>query len=154
MFERHRKLIGYAITSVAENFTPYDTNDMRKVLESQKERAYDLLPKSALLVTENSELRVHLSFMLVEYRDFSSSAVSAQTTNHESYRSQRSDPMVIIPDTDHLDSQAPIRLMNAPMAHPSFIAMFRDAQYDTFYESKKALRPFTNLRKPLDLLRI
>jgi hypothetical protein len=29
--------------------------------------------------------------------------------------------------------------MNAPMAYPSVIAMFRDAQYETFYESKKAL---------------
>jgi hypothetical protein len=45
MFERHSKLIDYAITSVAEKFTPYDTSDMRKVLEPQKERAYDLLSK-------------------------------------------------------------------------------------------------------------
>ncbi len=57
---------------------------MRKVLESQKERAYDLLSKNAiLLVTENSELRMHLSFMPVEYRDFVS---GIKTTNHESYR--------------------------------------------------------------------
>jgi hypothetical protein len=55
MFEGRRKLIVHAITSVAEKSTPYDTNDMRKVLESQKERAYDLLSKNALLVTENSE---------------------------------------------------------------------------------------------------
>ncbi len=110
---------------------------MTKVLESQKERAYDLLSKNALLVTENSELRIHLSFMPVEYRDFFS---GIQTTNHESYRNQRSsDPKVIIPDTGHLDSQAPIKLMNATMAHPSVTAMFRDAQYGTFYESKKAL---------------
>jgi hypothetical protein len=66
MFERHRKLIGYAITSVAVKFTPYDTNDMRKVLESQKERSHDILSENALLVTEKSELRMHLSFMPVE----------------------------------------------------------------------------------------
>ncbi len=138
MFEQHRKLIGHAITSVAAKFTPYDTNDTRKVLESQKERAYDLLSKNAILVTENSELCMHLSFMSVEYRDFVN---GIQTTNHKSYRNQRSDPKVIIPDTGQLDSQAPIRLMNAPMAHPSVVAMFhlRDIQYETFYESKKAL---------------
>jgi hypothetical protein len=74
---------------------------------------------------------MHLSFVPVEYRDFIS---GLQSTNHEYYRNQRSDPQVIIPDTGHLNSQSPIRLMNAPMAHPSVIAMFRDAQYETFFD--------------------
>jgi hypothetical protein len=65
MFEQHRRFIGFAITEVAKKITPYDTNDMRKVLESQKERSRDILSKNALLVTENSELRMHLSFMPV-----------------------------------------------------------------------------------------
>jgi hypothetical protein len=86
---------------------------------------------------------MHLSFMPVEYRDFIS---GIQTTNHESYRNQRSDPKVIIPDTGHLNNQSPIRLVNAPMAHPSVIAMFRDAQYETFFESKKALEKGFALR--------
>ncbi len=87
-------------------------------------------------MTENFELRMYLSFMSVEYRDFVS---GIQTTNHESYRNQRSDPKVIIPDTGHLDSQSPIRLVNAPMAHPSVAAMFRDAQYETLNEARKAI---------------
>jgi hypothetical protein len=144
MFEQHRKFIGFAITKVAEKITPYDTNDMRKVLELQKERSRDILSKNALHVTENSELRMHLSFMPVEYRDFVS---GYQNTNHESYRHQRDEPKVIIPDTGHiLDSQTPIRLMNAPMTHPSVITMFRDAQYETFFESKKALEKGFALR--------
>jgi hypothetical protein len=81
--------------------------------------------------------------MPVVYRDY---VTGIQATNHESYRNQRSDPKVIIPDTGHIDNQAPIRLMNAPMAHPSVIAMFHDAQYETFFESKKALEKGFALR--------
>jgi hypothetical protein len=134
MFEQHRKFVGFATTELADKITPYDTNDMRKVLESQKEKLRDVLAKNALLVTEKSELRMHLSFVPVEYRDFIS---GIQTTNHESYRNQRSDPKVIVPDTGHLNNQSPIRLMNAPMAHPSVIAMFHDAQYETFFDLNK-----------------
>jgi hypothetical protein len=69
-----------------------------------------------------------------------------QNTNYESYRNQRSEPKIIIPDTGHIDSQTPIRLMNAPMTHPSVIDMFRDAHYQTFFESKKALEKGFALR--------
>jgi hypothetical protein len=135
MFEQQRKFVGFATTKLAEKITPYDTNNMRKVLESHNKSLRDTLSKNALLVTENSELRMHLSFMPVAYRDY---VTGIQATNHESYRNQRSDPKVIIPDTGHLDNQSPIRLMNAPMAHPSVIAMFRDAQYESFFDSNKA----------------
>jgi hypothetical protein len=143
MFEQHRKFVGFATTKLAEKITPYDANDLRKVLESQKERSRDILSKNTLLMTENSELRMHLSFMPVVYRDF---VAGIQATNHESYRNQRSDPKVIIPETGHLDNQSPIRLMNVPMVHPSVIAMFRNAQYETFFESKKALEKGFALR--------
>jgi hypothetical protein len=43
MFEQHRKFVGFATIKLAENITPYDTNDMRKVLESRKERSRDIL---------------------------------------------------------------------------------------------------------------
>jgi hypothetical protein len=112
MFEQHRKFVGFATTKLTDKITPYDTNEMRKVLESQKEKLHDVLAKNALLVTENSELRMHLSFVPEEHRDFIS---GLQGTNHEYYRNQRSDPKVIIPDTDHLNNQSPIRLANAPM---------------------------------------
>jgi hypothetical protein len=134
MFEQHRKFVGFATTKLADKITPYYTNDLRKVLESQKEKLHGVLSKNALLVTKKSELRMHLSFVPVEYRDFIS---GIQNTNHESYRNQRTDPRVIIPDTRHLNNQSSIRLMNAPMAHPSVIAMFRDAQYETFFDLNK-----------------
>jgi hypothetical protein len=59
MFEQHRKFVGFATTKLADKITPYDTNYIRKVLESQKEKLRDVLAKNALLVTENSELRMH-----------------------------------------------------------------------------------------------
>ncbi len=120
MFEQHRKFVGFATTKLADKITQYDTNEMRKVLGSQKEKLHDVLAKNALLVTENSELRMHLSFMPVEYRDF---VRGFQNNNRESYRNQRTDPKIIIPETGHLDNQSPIRLMNAPMAHPSVIML-------------------------------
>ena len=87
MFDQYRKFVGFATTKLTEKLTPYDTNDMRKVLGSQKETLHDVLAKNALLVTENSELRMHMSFVPVEYRDFIS---GLQNTNHEYYRNQRS----------------------------------------------------------------
>jgi hypothetical protein len=43
MFEQHRKFVSFATTKLADKITPYDTNDMRKVLESQKEKLRDVL---------------------------------------------------------------------------------------------------------------
>jgi hypothetical protein len=52
------------------SITAYDVNDMRAVLQSQKIALEDALTKNAWLVAENSELRMHLSFMPIEYRDY------------------------------------------------------------------------------------
>jgi hypothetical protein len=43
---------------------------MKRLLESQKVVIREALTKNAQLVTENSELRMHMSFMPVEYRDY------------------------------------------------------------------------------------
>jgi hypothetical protein len=53
---------------------------MRNVLESQKKMMNDVIAKNALLVTENSQLRMHLSFMElpVEYRDYVNNLQSTQ----------------------------------------------------------------------------
>ncbi len=51
-----------------ETIAPYDVHDMKRVLESQKEMMRNALLQNTQLVTESSELRMHLSFMPVEYR--------------------------------------------------------------------------------------
>ncbi len=59
--------INNALTSVQEKINPYEPQDMRAVLDSQKDAPKDLLTKNAILVAENSQLRSHLSFMPVQY---------------------------------------------------------------------------------------
>jgi hypothetical protein len=106
----------------AEQITPYDVEDMNKVLGSQKELAKNITMQNAQLVMENSELRMHLSFMPVEYRDF---VKNMQASNHQEYRNQRKAPKVIVPNTDHKDSIVDIELEDAPMSHPSAQHLFR-----------------------------
>jgi hypothetical protein len=98
MLDQNRKAISASLREAAESITPYDVHDMRNVLESLKKMMNDVLAKNALLVTENSQLRMHLSFMPVEYRDYIS---NLQSTNDHEYRNQRRTPRVIIPDTYH-----------------------------------------------------
>ncbi len=90
--------ISSALLATQEKINPYDVDDMRHVLLGQKETFQDLTNKNAVLVTENSKLRMHLSFMPVEYRDF---VANIQGTNGVLYTSQRRDPKVIIPRDDH-----------------------------------------------------
>jgi hypothetical protein len=62
--------IGSAILVTQEKIMSYDVDDMHHVLLGQKETFQDLTNKNAVLVTENSQLRMHLSLMPVVYRDF------------------------------------------------------------------------------------
>ena len=49
----------------AEQITPYDVEDMKRVLESQKEMINNITMQNAQLVMENSELRMHPPYNLV-----------------------------------------------------------------------------------------
>ncbi len=106
---------------------------MEKVLESQKEMMKNALLQNTQLVAENSELRMHLSFMPVEYRDY---VKTMQSSNHQEYRQQRRAPKVIVPNTDHKDGIVDIELEDAPMSHPSVQHFFRDAKYSTIGEAR------------------
>ena len=96
----------------------------------------EVLTKNAQLVTENSELRMHMSFMPVEYRDY---VKNMQSSNHQQYRKQRVTPKVIVPNTDHKEGIADIELEDAPMTHPSVQHYFRDAQYTTLNEARNQM---------------
>jgi hypothetical protein len=91
--------ISGALLATQEKINPYDVDDMRHVLLGQKETFQDLTNKNAVLVTENSQLRMQLSYMPVQYRDF---VANIQATNGVLYTSQRRDPKVIIPRDDHI----------------------------------------------------
>jgi hypothetical protein len=96
----------------------------------------EVLAKNMQLVTENSELPMHISFMPVEYRDY---VKNVQTSNHQQYRKQRVTPKVITPNTDHKDGIADIELEDAAISHPSVQYLFRDAQYSTLGEARNQL---------------
>jgi hypothetical protein len=96
----------------------------------------NVLAKNTQLVTENSELHMHMSFMPVEYRDY---VKSMQSSNHQEYRKQRVAPKVIVPNTDHKEGIVDIELEDAPMSHPSVQHLFRDAQYSTIGEARQLL---------------
>ena len=99
ILDQNRLLFRNAIReATADSITTYDVNDMRAVLQSQKIALEDALTKNARLVAENSELRMHLSFMPIEYRDH---VEQLQAKDHQLYRNQRREPQVIIPETDH-----------------------------------------------------
>ena len=61
MLDRNRKLIHSSLMESCETITSYDVLDMKRILESQKAMMKEALTKNAQLVTENSELRVHMS---------------------------------------------------------------------------------------------
>jgi hypothetical protein len=125
-----------------EKINPYDVDDMRTVLLGQKETFQDLTNKNAVLVTENSKLRMHLSFMPVQYGDF---VANIQSTNGVMYQTQRRDPKVIIPRDDHT-AGGTIAVTNAPMSHPSVQECLRDAKYTSFLHAKATLDQGFQLR--------
>mgnify|MGYP000716360246 FL=1 len=125
MLDQNRKAIRFSLMEAAEQITPYDVEDMKKVLESQKEMTNNITMQNAQLVMENSELRTHLSFMPVEYRDY---VRNMQSNNHQEYRNQRRSPKVIVPNADHREG-CDIELEDAPMSHPSVQHLFRDARH-------------------------
>jgi hypothetical protein len=99
---------------------------------TQKVALEDALTKNALLVAENSELRMHLSFMPVEYRDH---VEYLQAKDGQLYRDQRCEPQVIIPDADHKIGSK-IDMEDAPMVNRHVQFALRDAQYTTLGEAR------------------
>ena len=53
---------------VLQTITPYDTDDAMRLLEKQTDLLAGLELTNTMLVSENSRLRVHLSFMPIRYR--------------------------------------------------------------------------------------
>jgi hypothetical protein len=134
--------IGNALRTVQEKINSYDVDDMRHVLLGQKETFQDFTNKNAVLVTENSQLRMHLSFMPVQFRDF---VANLQATNDVLYTTQRRDPKVIIPRDDHMVG-GNISLTHAPMSHPAVQECLRDAKYTSFQHAKAVLDKSFQLR--------
>ena len=84
---------------VLQHITPYDTEDARKLLAKQTELLTNLELTNTMLVSENSKLRVHMSFMPIRYRQ---EIEQMQKTDNQLYREQRRVHKNISPqDTDN-----------------------------------------------------
>ncbi len=73
---------------VLQQLTPYDSEDAKRVLDKQKVQLLDTLETTnAALVSENSRVRVHHSFMPIRYRE---ETERMQQQDNQLYSEQRS----------------------------------------------------------------
>jgi hypothetical protein len=111
LLDQNRKQLRDSLQEACDYITPYDVQDMKRVFESQKAMVNDVLAKNSELVFH--ELRMHMSFLPVEYQDY---VKTMQSSNHQDYRKQRATPKVIIPHEDHKGGLADIQLEDAQMS--------------------------------------
>jgi hypothetical protein len=84
---------------VLQQLTPYDSEDARRVLDKQVQLLDTLERTNSALVSKNSGLRLHHSFMPIRYRE---EIERMQQQDAQLYREQRRIPKVISPqDTDN-----------------------------------------------------
>jgi hypothetical protein len=135
------------LLEATKSITEFDVHDMRALMVSQKEALQNALNQNAMLTGQNSEPRMHLSFMPVEYRDFVS---KMQKNDNPKYRDQRRNPKVIVPESFHKDGCAndfTIELEDAPLAHSAVQFCLRDAQYATLGEARRGMERGVKLRE-------
>jgi hypothetical protein len=89
MIKQNQEVIMNMLVESTKNITEFDVHDMKDLITSHKDALADALEIHAVLVTQNSVLRMHLSFMRVEYRDF---VTKMQKNNKPQYRDQRRNP--------------------------------------------------------------
>ncbi len=105
--------IDYQYGQVLEQVTPYDTEDARQVLQKQHDLLDVLEHRNAVLVSENSKLRAHHSFMHIRYRE---AVEEMQKTDNSLFRSQRRTPRIISPQ-DSDNHGGVLKFVEAPRAH-------------------------------------
>ena len=130
---------------VLQHITPYDTEDARKLLDKQTELLTNLELTNTMLVSENSKLRVHMSFMPIRYRQ---EIEQMQKTDNQLYREQRRVPKNISPqDTDNHAGK--LKLIEASRAHEMTRRYMHDCEYAGINEIRAGLREATRLKKNL-----
>ncbi len=86
IMKQNQDVISSMLLEATKSITEFDVHDMRALMVSQKEALQNALDQNAMLTGQNSELRMHLSFMPVEYRDF---VTNMQKNDNPRYRDQR-----------------------------------------------------------------
>jgi hypothetical protein len=95
---------------VLQQLTPYDSEDAKRVLDKQVQLLDTLETTNAALVSENSRLRIHHSFMPIRYRE---EIERMQQQDNQLYQEQRRIPKIISPQ-DSDNHAGIIKLVEAP----------------------------------------
>jgi hypothetical protein len=120
---------------VLGQLTPYDSEDARRVLDKRVQLLDTLERTNAALVSDNSRLRMHHSFMPIRYRE---EIERMQQQDAQLYREQRRVPKVISPqDTDN--HAGTIKLVKAPRAHEMVRRYLHDCEYANIGEIRTEL---------------
>ena len=136
----HRELMRITLKEMTDQITPYDVADMQRFIAVQSKALNDTYDQNALLVSQNSELRVFLSFMPIKYREYVS---KLKAESNVLYRQQRKSPKVIRTN----DKKSEISLVDADMSDPTVQFALRDAEYSTLIEARKQMEKGVALRK-------
>ncbi len=127
---------------VLEQITPYDNEDARQVLQKQHDR-FDVLERSnAALVSENSKLCVHHSFMPIKYRE---EVETTQKIDNPLYRSRRKTPKIISPQ-DSDDHGEALKFVEARRAHEMVQRYLHDCEYVGINEIRQGMREAAKLK--------
>ena len=135
----HRELMRITLKQMTDQITPYDVADMQRFVSVQSKALNDTYDQNALLVSQNSELRVFLSFMPIKYREYVS---KLKAESNVLYRQQRKSPKVIQTN----DKKSEISLVDADMSDPTVQFALRDAEYSTLIEARKQMEKGIALR--------
>ena len=130
---------------VLQSITPYDTDDAKQLLGKQTELLAALEITNTMLVSENSKLRLHLSFMPIRYRQ---EIEVMQKTDNQLYREQRRTPKNISPQ-DSDNHAGKLKLVEAPRAHEMTQRYLHDCEYAGMKEIRTGMREAKKLKKNL-----
>jgi hypothetical protein len=130
---------------VLQQLTPYDSEDARRVLNKQVQLLDTLERTNAALVSENSRLRIHHSFVPIQYRE---EIERMQQQYAQLYREQRRTPKVISPqDTDNHGGT--LKLVETPRAHEMVRRYLHDCEYANIGEIRAGIKQSMKLRDNL-----
>jgi hypothetical protein len=139
IMKQNHNVISNMLVEATKNITEFDVHDMNALMASQKEALQNALDQNAMLAGQNSELRMHLSFMPVEYRNF---ITKLQKSDNPKYRDQRRNPKVMVSEIFNKDGYAndfTIELEDSPLAHSAVQFCLRNAQYASLADARRGL---------------
>jgi hypothetical protein len=116
-----------------------------RLLNKKTELLAALELANTMLVSENSKLRVHLSFMPIRYRQL---IELMQKTDNQVYREQRRIPKNISPQ-DSDNHAGKLKLVEAPRAHEMTRRYLHNCEYTDIGEIRAGMTEAARLKKNL-----